>query len=252
MFSYLRTLTTWHCPHSPAANCCCSDRYLLSAGPTAAGLCLKEDDYYWANPTNTACPLKRSVLVGLLPELTSTRVNKPRFAWFFMLQNVACDICDLSRIFRNRSINWRKTGKTNWKWNGIMHVALVVNNAHTHACTRAPRHTAPAGQNTPNSSPLIFCQILTDFQNSFTERFSRKFAVNKLRYVVKYLILSIAMCKKRVKRLANWHVSRIWCQVNMLKSVYTSLLIIQVMLNFVWQLLTTAVSRQTSGEFFVF
>ena len=25
-FSYLRTLTTWHCPHSPAARRCCSNR----------------------------------------------------------------------------------------------------------------------------------------------------------------------------------------------------------------------------------
>jgi len=25
-FSYLRTLTTWHCPHSPAARHCCSNR----------------------------------------------------------------------------------------------------------------------------------------------------------------------------------------------------------------------------------
>ena len=33
----LRTLTTWHCPHSPAAGAAI-DRYLLPAGPTAANL----------------------------------------------------------------------------------------------------------------------------------------------------------------------------------------------------------------------
>jgi len=37
VFSYLRTLTTWHCPHSPAA-AAAIDRYLLPAGPTAANL----------------------------------------------------------------------------------------------------------------------------------------------------------------------------------------------------------------------
>jgi len=31
VFSYLRTLTTWHCPHSPASRRCCRH-----AGPTAA------------------------------------------------------------------------------------------------------------------------------------------------------------------------------------------------------------------------
>jgi len=37
VFSYPRTLTTWHCPHSPAA-AAASDRYLLPAEPTAANL----------------------------------------------------------------------------------------------------------------------------------------------------------------------------------------------------------------------
>ena len=37
MFGYLRTLTTWHCSHSPAA-AAAIDRYLLPAGPTAANL----------------------------------------------------------------------------------------------------------------------------------------------------------------------------------------------------------------------
>ena len=40
-FSYLRTLTTWHCPHSPAAHAAAAaiiDRYLLPAGHTAANL----------------------------------------------------------------------------------------------------------------------------------------------------------------------------------------------------------------------
>jgi len=35
VFSHLRTLTTWHCPHSPAAAAAVS-RYLMPAGPTAA------------------------------------------------------------------------------------------------------------------------------------------------------------------------------------------------------------------------
>ena len=37
VFSYLRTLTKWHCPHSPTA-AAALDRYLLPAGPTAANL----------------------------------------------------------------------------------------------------------------------------------------------------------------------------------------------------------------------
>jgi len=37
VFSYLRMLTTWHCPHSPAA-AAAIDQYLLPAGPTAANL----------------------------------------------------------------------------------------------------------------------------------------------------------------------------------------------------------------------
>jgi len=36
-FSYLRTLTTWHCPHLPAA-AAAVERYLLSAWPTTAEL----------------------------------------------------------------------------------------------------------------------------------------------------------------------------------------------------------------------
>jgi len=44
---------------------------------------------------------------------------------------------------------------------------------------------------------------------------------------------------------ANWHVSRWWRQVSMLKSVYTSLLIIPVRLKVVWQQLTIAVSCHT-------
>ena len=31
MFSYLRTLTAWHCPHSTAAHRCCSNRSISSA-----------------------------------------------------------------------------------------------------------------------------------------------------------------------------------------------------------------------------
>jgi len=31
VFSYLRTLTTWHCPHSPATRCCCSNRSISPA-----------------------------------------------------------------------------------------------------------------------------------------------------------------------------------------------------------------------------
>jgi len=40
VFSFLRMLSTWHCPHSSAACHCRSaiDRYLLPVGPTAANL----------------------------------------------------------------------------------------------------------------------------------------------------------------------------------------------------------------------
>ena len=44
VFSYLRTLTTWHCPHSPAALRCCSNRSISparrvhSSKPAAASL----------------------------------------------------------------------------------------------------------------------------------------------------------------------------------------------------------------------
>ena len=39
MLRYLRTLTTWHCPHSSAARRCYSNRLIsLPAGPTAANL----------------------------------------------------------------------------------------------------------------------------------------------------------------------------------------------------------------------
>jgi len=40
VFSYLRTLTTWHCPHSPdaAAAIDAIDQFLLPAGSTAANL----------------------------------------------------------------------------------------------------------------------------------------------------------------------------------------------------------------------
>jgi len=37
VFSYLRTLTTWHCQHSPAA-VATIDRYFLPACPTTANL----------------------------------------------------------------------------------------------------------------------------------------------------------------------------------------------------------------------
>jgi len=46
VFSYLRTLTTWHCPHSHGARCCCSSRSLSPARrahnsrPAVAGLLL--------------------------------------------------------------------------------------------------------------------------------------------------------------------------------------------------------------------
>jgi len=46
VFSYLRTLTTWHCPHSPAARRCFSNRSISparrahSSKPAAAGLLL--------------------------------------------------------------------------------------------------------------------------------------------------------------------------------------------------------------------
>ena len=49
-FSYLRTLTTWHCPHSPAARRCCSNRSVSparrahSSKPAEAGLLL------WIHP----------------------------------------------------------------------------------------------------------------------------------------------------------------------------------------------------------
>ena len=39
VFSYLRTLTSWHCPHSPAAvTAPMPGRYLLTAMPTAGNL----------------------------------------------------------------------------------------------------------------------------------------------------------------------------------------------------------------------
>ena len=37
LFSYLRTLTTWHCPHWPTARICCSNRE-IATGPRAANL----------------------------------------------------------------------------------------------------------------------------------------------------------------------------------------------------------------------
>jgi len=37
VFSYLRTLTTWHCPHLPTT-AAAIDRFLLPTGPTAANL----------------------------------------------------------------------------------------------------------------------------------------------------------------------------------------------------------------------
>ena len=45
VFSYLRTLTTWHCPHSAAARRCCSNRsipprWAHSSKSAAAGLLL--------------------------------------------------------------------------------------------------------------------------------------------------------------------------------------------------------------------
>ena len=44
-FSFLRTLTAWHCPHSPAALLCsvlqAIARHLPTAGPTAANLLLQ-------------------------------------------------------------------------------------------------------------------------------------------------------------------------------------------------------------------
>ena len=40
MFSYLRTLTTWHCPHSPAARCCSNRLMACQPEPAGAGLLL--------------------------------------------------------------------------------------------------------------------------------------------------------------------------------------------------------------------
>ena len=53
VFSYLRTLTTWHCPHSPAARRCFSNRSISparrahSSKPAAARVC-----FYWSNNIN--------------------------------------------------------------------------------------------------------------------------------------------------------------------------------------------------------
>ena len=47
VFSYLRTLTTWHCPHSPTGRRCCSNRSIsLANGFAAMGLC-------WSRQTDT-------------------------------------------------------------------------------------------------------------------------------------------------------------------------------------------------------
>jgi len=51
VFSYLRTLTTWHCPHSPAA-AASIDRYLLSVWPTAANLQQRRAAAGWERQTN--------------------------------------------------------------------------------------------------------------------------------------------------------------------------------------------------------
>ena len=45
VFSYLYSLTTWHCPHSPTA-AAAIDRYLLPAEPTAANLQAAAGDCY--------------------------------------------------------------------------------------------------------------------------------------------------------------------------------------------------------------
>jgi len=54
IFSFLRTLTAWHCPHWPAAGRAAVrratiDRYLLLAGPTAANL--QQWDCCWGRQT---------------------------------------------------------------------------------------------------------------------------------------------------------------------------------------------------------
>jgi len=49
VFSYLRTLTTWHCPHSPAARRCCSSR---SISPPAHRCRSAVVSQYWDRQTN--------------------------------------------------------------------------------------------------------------------------------------------------------------------------------------------------------
>ena len=56
-FTYLRTLTTWHRPRSPAA-AAAIDRYLLPAGPTAANLQQRGSASKWDRQENGRTPYR--------------------------------------------------------------------------------------------------------------------------------------------------------------------------------------------------
>jgi len=66
-FSFLRTLTTWHCPYSPAARRCCRaaiDRYLPPAEPTAANVMQDVDSYSASSPNEPLVPPKETYSSG--------------------------------------------------------------------------------------------------------------------------------------------------------------------------------------------
>ena len=69
LFSFLRTLTTWHCPHSPttaAEHCAAINLCLLSAGLTAANL---QQRVYCCGPRlgqTDGCPKDAQTLLCIL------------------------------------------------------------------------------------------------------------------------------------------------------------------------------------------
>ena len=79
VFSYLRTLTTWHCPHSPAARRCFSNRSISparwahSSKPTAAGVLLLAQQHKQTDRHKAIASTRAS---------TASRRQKLRFTTF--------------------------------------------------------------------------------------------------------------------------------------------------------------------------
>ena len=142
MFSYLRTLTTWHCPHSAAARRCCSNRsipprWAHSSKSAAAGLLLCA--HAGTDSRTDTLPFHRPCSTYYA---STANKKMKRFSLHVWLQ-VTGLVCMHRTCFSSRRLGavlTRCTCHLRWCRSTVFMPRLSICHLHVHPCNQSTTH----------------------------------------------------------------------------------------------------------------